>query len=71
MLCGIEVVCELAAPMMRTHRGGAGCMERKVEDRRGLWRPFLSPAPQHRRRQPPHPIAFQVALLEGFSPETD
>ena len=34
-LYGTQVVCELAAPMMRTHGGGAGCMERKFEDREG------------------------------------
>lgn len=36
-LCGTEVVCELAAPLMRTHGGRAGCIERKVEDREGTW----------------------------------
>ena len=34
-LCETEVVCELAAPLMRTHGGRAGCIERKVEDREG------------------------------------
>lgn len=31
--CGTEIVCELAAPVMGTQGGGAGCIESKVEDR--------------------------------------